>query len=101
MRLSAQLLRVFQRALEDEPGDRIDVNRRDLAAQAHGFQRVRSTARKGIEYARGTAAVSLADLLAEPFERLRILGLALAMQDAALGFLFDPLDSAAVRHPLL
>ena len=96
-RLAGQLLRVFEGALEDEPGHRVDVHGRHLAAEAHRFERNRAAAREGVQHLGRPAAVCLADLVAKPFEVRPFLPP--PVQDAALGLLLDPLDHAAV-HPL-
>src|SRR5205807_9851727 len=92
--LSGELLRVFQRAFEDEPGDRVDVDRRCLTAEPHRLQGDRAATGKRVEHLRRAPAISLADFLAEPIE----VGAAFAppMQDAAAGFAFALLDNLPV-----
>ena len=58
--LPGELLRVLQRAFEDEPGDGVDVHGRGLAAQPHGLQRDRAAAGERVEHLGRPAAVSLA-----------------------------------------
>ena len=92
--LPGELLRVFERAFEDEPGDRVDVDRRRLAAEPHRLQRDRTPAGERVEHPRRPPAIGLADLLPEPVE----IGTALAppMQDAAARLALALLDRLAV-----
>ena len=99
--LPGQLLRVFERAFQDEPGNRVDVDGRGLAAQPHGLQRDGPTARERIEHLGRTAAISLTDFIAKPLKVFDILRLALPVQDAALGLLLDPLDRLPIGHLFL
>src|SRR5581483_3868231 len=83
--LAGELLRIFERALEDEPGDRVDVDRGDFASQAHRFERDRAAAGERVEHARGASAVGFADFVAE---ELKIgAGFASPMENAADGLL--------------
>ena len=99
--LPGQLLRVLQRALENEPGDRVDVHRRGLTPQPHRLQRNRPAAGERVEHPRRTTAVSLLYLLPEPLERLGVLRFPAPVKDAALGLFLDPLDRLAAGHLLL
>src|SRR5690606_35232209 len=97
--LAGELLRVFQRALQDEPGDRIDVDRRHLAAETHGLQRDRAAARERIEHLRRPPAIGLADFLSEPVEIGTVLPA--PMQDSALGLALADLDRPSADLLLL
>ena len=66
--LAGQPLRVFEGALEDEPGHRVDVHGRHLAPETHRFEGNRAAAREGVEDLGRPAAVGLADLGAEPLQ---------------------------------
>ena len=91
--LSGELLRIFERALEDEPGDRVDIDRRDFASKAHRFERDRAAAGERIEHARDASAVGFADFVAE---KLQVgVGFASPMEDAADGLLALDFDALA------
>ncbi|MGO9799929.1 MAG: hypothetical protein ACLPQ0_10750 [Candidatus Binatus sp.] len=83
--LPRKLLRIFQRALEKEPRDRVDVDCGDFASEPHRFERNSAAASEGIEHARGAPAVGFANLVAEILEVG--VGFASPMQDAADGLL--------------
>ena len=59
--LPREPLRVIQRAFLDEPSHRIQVRRRDLAAQPHRLQRDRTPARKRVQHLGRVAAVKVFD----------------------------------------
>ena len=93
--LTGELLRIFEGALEDEPGDRVDIDRGYFASKAHRFERDRAAAGEWIEHARGAAPVRLADFLTDGLKvRTR---LASPMENAADGLLALDLDRLAVR----
>jgi hypothetical protein len=54
--LPGELLRIFEGAFEDKPGDRVDVDCGDFSSKPHGFQRDRAAADKGIEHAAPNAS---------------------------------------------
>ena len=89
--LSGKLPRVVQCALEDEPGDRVDVHRRHLAAEPHRLQRDRASTGKRIQHLGRAAAIRLANFLPEPVE----IGAVLAppMENPADGLLLHLLRS--------
>jgi hypothetical protein len=97
-RLAGELLRVLQGALEDEPGHRVDIDRRHIAAQAHRFQGDRAATGERVQHLGGTAAIGLADLLPEPVQiRSR---LAPPVQDPAFGLPGVDLLHPPVEHLL-
>ena len=81
--LAGEPLGVLQGALEDEPGNRVDVHGRDLAAQSHGFKGDGAAAGEWVQHPGGASAVGLADLVAEPLD-VRA-ALPAPVEDAALG----------------
>jgi hypothetical protein len=99
-RLPGELLRVFQRAFEDEPGDRVDVDGGGLTSQPHRLQRNGAAAREGVEHSGRPAAVGFLDLIAEPLERLGVFRFATPMQDAPFGLLFLAFDDLSAGHLL-
>ena len=64
-----------ERALQNEPGDRIDVDGRDLAAERHRLQRDRAATCERIEHPRRAATVDVANPRAKPVEILSVLPL--------------------------
>src|SRR6516162_2026447 len=84
--LASELLRVFERAFQNEPGDRIDVDRRHLAAEAHRLQRDCAAAGERVEHLWRATVIGFTDLAPEPVE----IGPALTppMQYAAARFAF-------------
>ena len=107
--LANELPGVVERALQDEPRDRIDVDRRDLAAEPHRLQRDCAPARERIHHPRGAATKGVPNPRAEPVEILSVLPL--PVQDPALclalpsrhrppahALVLDGLDDLA-RHP--
>ena len=97
--LSGKLLRVVQRALEDEPSDRVDIHRRRLAAEPHRLEWDRAAAGERIQHFGRAAAIRLANFPPEPVE----IGVVLAppMQDAADGLLLHLLDGPPTDLPPL
>ena len=93
--LSSEPLWVFKGALEDEPGDGVDVHGGHLAAQSHGFEGDGAAAREGVQHLGGASAVGLANLVAEPLEVWAVL--APPVEDAALGNLLHLLNGAPVE----
>src|SRR5207302_7624397 len=91
--LTGELLRIFERALQNEPGDGIDVDRSDFTSEAHRFEWDRAAAGERIEHARRASSISLADFIAEELK----IGARFAspMQDSAYRLLAFNLDAIA------
>jgi len=92
--LPGELLRIFERAFEDEPGDGIDIDRGDVATQTHRFERDRAPAGERIEHSRGAATIGLANFVPEELQ----VGTRLAppMENAADGLLALDFDRLAL-----
>src|SRR5437588_6435708 len=84
--LIGKALRVIQRTLENESSDGVDIDGGHIAAQAHGLQRDRTSARKGIEYFWRTPTVGFVDSFTEPVDVFA--GLASPVQNAAFGLFY-------------
>src|SRR5438132_11698936 len=66
--LPGELLRIFERAFQDEPGDGVDVDCSDFTSEAHRFERDRAAAGERIEHARRASSISLADFIAKELQ---------------------------------
>ena len=93
--LTGELLRVFEGALEDEPGHRVDVHGHHLAPETHRFQGNGTAAGEGVQHLGCLPTVRLADLGAKPLQ-VRA-ALPPPVEDAAVRLLLHPLDHAAVH----
>src|SRR5207248_317358 len=99
--LAGELLRVLERALQDEPRHRVDVDGGYLTAQTHGFKRNRAAAGKWIENTRCPTAIGFADLLAEVLDVRLVLSFAAPVKDPADGLLDDLLFTLGAGPLLL
>ena len=94
---SGESLRIFKRALEDEPRHRIDVDRGHVAPQTHPFEGNRASASERIQHSRCPPAEGLANLLPKPLQIL--VALPAPVKDPARSLLLHLLHHATI-HPL-
>ena len=99
---SGESLRIFKRALEDEPRHRIDVDRGHVAPQTHPFEGNRASASERIQHSRCPPAEGLANLVPKPLQIL--VALPAPVKDPARSLLLHLLLQPAVHpvplHPL-
>ena len=81
--LTSELLRVLERALQDEPRDRVDVDGSHFASQAHRFKWNSTASRERVENPRGTAVVGPTYLFAEEINASFVFRFAPPVQDSS------------------